>query len=107
MMRWVTRAVLGILFGAVTLLLVIGCANVSILLIGRGIQRRYELAVRRAVGASQRRILQQLLTESLVLSMTGGVFGVAVAYGLLAVIIAWVPPGLIPWEMAITIDIRV
>jgi predicted permease len=98
---------LGILSGAVTLLFVIGCANVSILLIGRGIQRRYELVVRRAVGASQRRILQQLLTESLVLSMTGGVFGVAVAYGLLAVIIAWVPPGLIPWEMAITIDIRV
>jgi hypothetical protein len=39
--------------------------------------------------------------------MTGGVFGVAVAYGLLAVIIAWIPPGVIPWEMAITIDIRV
>lgn len=101
------RTMLGILLGAVTLLFVIGCANVSILLIGRGIQRRYELAVRRAVGASQARILQQLLTESLVLSMAGGVFGVAIAYGLLAVIKAWIPPGVIPREMDITIDIRV
>jgi len=98
---------LGILLGAVTLLFVIGCANVSILLIGRGIHRRYELAVRRAVGASQARILQQLLTESLVLSMAGGAFGVAVAYALLAVIKAWIPPGVIPGEMDITIDIRV
>src|SRR6185436_10162690 len=83
---------LGILLGAVTLLFVIGCANVSILLVGRGIHRRYELAVRRAVGASQARILRQLLTESLVVSMAGGVGGVAVAYALLAVIIAWIPP---------------
>ena len=67
---------LGILLGAVTLLFVIGCANVSILLVGRGIHRRYELAVRRAVGASQARILRQLLTESLVVSMAGGVVGV-------------------------------
>jgi predicted permease len=98
---------LGILSGAVTLLFVIGCANVSILLVGRGIHRRYELAVRRAVGASQVRILRQLLTESLVVSMAGGVGGVAVAYALLAVIIAWIPPGVIPGEMDITIDIRV
>jgi len=98
---------LGILLGAVTLLFVIGCADVSILFIGRGIQRRYELAVRRAVGASQTRILRQLLTESLVVSMAGGVGGVAVAYALLAVIIAWIPPGVIPGEMDITIDIRV
>ena len=98
---------LGILLGAVTLLFVIGCANVSILLIGRGIQRRYELAVRHAVGASQTRILRQLLTESLVVSMAGGVVGVAVAYALLAVIIAGIPPGVIPGEMDITIDSRV
>jgi hypothetical protein len=69
---------LGILLGAVTLLFVIGCANVSILLIGRGIHRRYELAVRRAAGASQGRIRRQLLTESLVVSMVGGVGGVGI-----------------------------
>ena len=98
---------LGILLGAVTLLFVIGCANVSILLVGRGIHRRYELAVRRAVGASQARILRQLLTESLAVSMAGGVVGVVVAYGLLAVIIAWIPPGVIPGDMDIAIDVRV
>jgi len=98
---------LGILLGAVTLLFVIGCANVSILLVGRGIHRRYELAVRRAVGASQARILRQLLTESLVVSMAGGVVGIAGAYELLAVIIAWIPPGVIPGDMAIAIDLRV
>src|SRR5262245_13688545 len=98
---------LGILLGAVTLLFVIGCANVSILLVGRGIHRRYELAVRRAVGASQARILRQLLTESLVVSMAGGVVGVAVAYALLVVIIAWIPPGVIPRDMDISIDVRV
>jgi predicted permease len=98
---------LGILLGAVTLLFVIGCANVSILLVGRGIHRRYELAVRRAVGASQARILRQLLTESLVVSMAGGVAGVAVAYALLVVIIAWIPPGVIPRDMDIAIDVRV
>jgi predicted permease len=101
------HSMLGILLGAVTLLFVIGCANVSILLVGRGIHRRYELAVRRAVGASQARILRQLLTESLVVSIAGGGGGVAVAYALLAVIIAWIPPGVIPGEMDITIDIRV
>jgi predicted permease len=98
---------LGILLGAVALLFAIGCANVSILLIGRGIHRGYELAVRRAVGASQARILRQLLTESLVVSMAGGVGGVAVAYVLLAVTIAWIPPGVIPGEMGIAIDVRV
>jgi predicted permease len=98
---------LGILLGAVALLFVIACANVSILLVGRGIHRRYELAVRRAVGASQARILRQLLTESVVVSMAGGVVGVAVAHALLAGIIAWIPPGIIPVDMVITIDVRV
>ena len=98
---------LGILLGAVTLLFVIGCANVSILLIGRGIRRRYELGVRLAVGASRVRILRQLLTESVVMSIAGGVIGIMVAYALLAVIIAWIPPGVIPLDMAIAIDVRV
>jgi predicted permease len=101
------QKMLGILLGAVALLFVIGCANVSILLIGRGIRRRYELAVRQAVGASPARIRQQLLTESLVVSMAGGVVGVAVAYGLLAAIISKVPPGVVPTDMNIAIDVRV
>jgi predicted permease len=65
------------------------------------------LAVRRAVGASQGRILRQLLTESLVVSLAGGVVGVAIAYALLVVIIALIPPGVIARDMDIAIDVRV
>jgi predicted permease len=101
------RGVLGILLGAVLLLLVIGCANVSILLVGRGITRRSELAVRRAIGASEGRILRQLLTESMVVSFAGVITGVGLAYGLLSVILRWMPPRVIPREMDLGIDVRV
>ena len=51
------------------MLLLIGCANVPILLLARGISRRYELSVRAAVGATRNRILRQLLTYSLIISI--------------------------------------
>src|SRR3984957_17008935 len=73
---------LGLLLAGVVLLLIIGCANCSILLLARGRTRQHELAIRTAIGASRWRIIRQLLVESVVISCTGAVLGVAASYWL-------------------------
>jgi predicted permease len=96
-----------LLLGAVVLLLLIGCANVSILLLARGTARGHELAVRAAIGASRFRILSQLLIESLALSLGGALIGVMLAYRSVALIAAWLPEGSFPNEAAIEINLPV
>jgi predicted permease len=96
-----------LLFSAVALLLAIGCGNVSILLLARGTARRHEMAVRTAIGAGRRRIIRQLLTEALLLSLTGALLGVLIAYRALAIIIVLLPKYSFPHEAAIQINLPV
>jgi predicted permease len=96
-----------LLFGAVVLLLLIGCGNVSILLLARGTARQHEIAVRSAIGAARGRLIQQLLTESLLLSFTGTLLGVGLGYGLLALIVKWLPGFSFPHEAAIKMNLPV
>jgi predicted permease len=96
-----------LLFGAVGLLLAIGCGNVSILLLARGTARQHEFAVRSAVGASGFRIIRQLLTESLLLSLTGAGLGVFVAYRAIGFIIPRLPDHSYPYEADFHINFAV
>jgi putative ABC transport system permease protein len=96
-----------VLLGAVFLLLVIGCANVSILLLARGRSRTHELAVRAAIGGTRRRILSQLLTESVALALTGGVVGILLAVAGSTLIPRFLPDRTFPNEAAFGLSIPV
>ncbi len=96
-----------LLFGAVALLLAIGCGNLSILLLARGTARQHEFAVRSAVGASSIRIVRQLLTESLLVSLVGAGLGVFVAYRAIGFLVPRLPDHSYPYEADFHINLPV
>jgi len=101
-----TGTTLYMFLGAVGFMLVIACANIANLLLARGTVREREMAVRRALGAGRRRIVRQLLTESLLMSLLGGALGTGMA--LLGVeVFRMVNPGGIPRLAEVSVDLRV
>jgi predicted permease len=95
------------LFAAAVVLLIIACANVSILLLARGTARQHELAVRTSLGAGRGRLIRQLLTESVLLSVTATTFGVLAAWWGVNVARKMLPYASVPSEVAVQLNLPV
>jgi predicted permease len=96
-----------VLMATVALVLLIACANVANLLIARATSRQKEIAVRLALGSGRRRVVYQLLVESLMLSIAGGIAGLALAFWMDQSLIGFLPPSSVPLTLSAVPDWRV
>ncbi len=101
------RTSLQLLLGAVGFLLLIACANVANLQLARATARTREVAVRMSIGAGRRRLIRQLLTESVLLSLVGGALGVVFAFAATRTIVTLMPEFYVPNESRVTINMPV
>ena len=101
------RQSLYVLLSAVGMVLLIGCANLANLTLARGTAREREVAIRASVGAGRWRLVRQFLTENVLLSICGGVLGLALGFALKAGLELLIPPFSLPREADVAIDARV
>src|SRR5258708_31039169 len=101
------KQTLWLLLGAVAFTLRTRCVTAANLNLARGLARQKELAIRSSLGASRRTIFEQLITESLLLAITGGLLGIGVGYAMLQALIAIMPRGTLPDEADLHLNLPI
>jgi putative ABC transport system permease protein len=102
-----SRTILLLLLSSTGFLLLIGCANLANLALARGVSREREVVVRASLGAGRWDLIRQFLTENVLLSICGGLFGLVIGYSLMNAIALMLPPFTVPREVSPTMDGRI